>query len=105
MADSTFLTTEEVAKLLNVHSNTVARWIKSGKLPSTKIGRDYRIPRDAIENRVNRVAQKSSLATEGPHRIPIGRAILADLKAFDLEHSGFHAVQGFKKKPRTQITQ
>src|SRR6185437_3177764 len=56
MADSTFLTTEEVAKLLNVHSNTVARWIRSGKLPSTKIGRDYRIPRDAIENRVNRVA-------------------------------------------------
>ena len=56
MADSTFLTTEEVAKLLNIHINTVARWIKSGKLPSTKIGRDYRIPRDAIENRVNRVA-------------------------------------------------
>jgi len=57
MTDTTFLTTEEVAKLLNVHSNTVARWIKSGKLPSTKIGRDYRIPRDAIENRVNRVAR------------------------------------------------
>src|SRR3954467_11174146 len=56
MADTIFLTTEEVAKLLNVHINTVARWIKSGKLPSTKIGREYRIPRDAIENRVNRVA-------------------------------------------------
>src|SRR5919199_4970814 len=57
MADTTFLTTEAVAKLLNVHSNTVARWIKSGKLPSTKIGREYRIPKDAIENRVNRIAQ------------------------------------------------
>jgi chromosome partitioning protein len=56
MAENTYLTTEEVAKLLNVHSNTVARWIKSGKLPSTKIGREYRIPREAIENRVNRVA-------------------------------------------------
>ena len=49
MADNIYLSTEEVAKLLNVHINTVARWIKSGKLPSTKIGRDYRIPRDAIE--------------------------------------------------------
>jgi excisionase family DNA binding protein len=56
MAENTYLTTEEVAQLLNVHSNPVARWIKSGKLPSTKIGREYRIPRDVIENRVNRVA-------------------------------------------------
>jgi chromosome partitioning protein len=55
MTENTYLSTEEVAKLLNVHSNTVARWIKSGKLPSTKIGREYRIPREAIENRVNRV--------------------------------------------------
>jgi chromosome partitioning protein len=56
MAENTYLSTEEVAKLLNVHSNTVARWIKNGKLPSTKIGREYRIPREAIENRMNRVA-------------------------------------------------
>jgi excisionase family DNA binding protein len=56
MAENIYLSTEEVAKLLNVHSNTVARWIKSGKLPSTKIGREYHIPREAIENRVNRVA-------------------------------------------------
>jgi chromosome partitioning protein len=56
MTDTTFLSTEEVAKLLNVHINTVTRWIKSGKLPSTKIGREYRIPRDAIENRMNKVA-------------------------------------------------
>ncbi|MGH7203297.1 MAG: AAA family ATPase [Candidatus Levyibacteriota bacterium] len=54
--ENTFLSTEEVSKLLNVHSNTVMRWIKSGKLPSTKIGREYRIPRDAIENRMSKVA-------------------------------------------------
>jgi chromosome partitioning protein len=57
MANDAYLSTEEVAKLLSVHINTVSRWIKSGKLPSTKIGREYRIPRNAIENRVNRVAQ------------------------------------------------
>ncbi len=55
MADNIYLSTEEVAKLLNVHINTVARWIKSGKLPSTKIGRDYRIPKEAIENRKSKV--------------------------------------------------
>src|ERR671938_47656 len=57
MDNDTYLSTEEVAKLLSVHINTVSRWIKSGKLPSTKIGREYRIPRSAIENRVYRVAQ------------------------------------------------
>src|SRR3954449_3864647 len=57
MANGAYLSTEEVANLLSVHINTVSRWIKSGKLPSTKIGREYRIPRSAIENRVNRVAQ------------------------------------------------
>src|SRR6266576_2043427 len=57
MADQPqYLTTEEVAKLLHVHGNTVARWIKSGKLPSTKIGREYRIPREAIENRMSKVS-------------------------------------------------
>jgi chromosome partitioning protein len=54
--DSIFLTTEEAARLLNVHPNTIVRWIKSGRLPSSKIGREYRIPREAVDNRVNRVA-------------------------------------------------
>jgi chromosome partitioning protein len=51
-----FLTTEQAANLLSVHPNTILRWIKSGKLPSSKIGQQYRIPREAIENRVNKAA-------------------------------------------------
>lgn len=55
MADeSGFLTTEEAGRLLHVHPNTIVRWIKTGKLPSSKIGREYRIPKDAIENRTKR---------------------------------------------------
>jgi chromosome partitioning protein len=57
MDNDRFLSSEEVAKLLGVHINTVARWIKSGKLPTTKIGREYRIPLSAIENRISRVSQ------------------------------------------------
>ncbi len=51
----TYLTTEQAAKLLNVHPNTILRWIKGGKLPSSQIGKQYRIPRDAIENQVGKV--------------------------------------------------
>jgi excisionase family DNA binding protein len=56
MNDPHYLTTEEAARLLNVHQNTIVRWIKSGRLPSSKIGREYLIPREAIDNRVNHVA-------------------------------------------------
>ena len=51
-----FLTTEQAAGMLNVHPHTIVRWIKSGKLPSSKIGREYRIPKDAIRAEVNRTA-------------------------------------------------
>lgn len=47
--DSEFLTTEDAARLLNVHVNTIIRWIKQGKLPASQIGREYRIPRPSIE--------------------------------------------------------
>jgi len=47
-----FLNTDEAANMLNVHPNTI-----SGKLPSSKIGSQYRIPRDAIENRISRAGQ------------------------------------------------
>jgi len=52
-----FLNTDEAATMLNVHPNTILRWIKSGKLPSSKIGSQYRIPREAIENRISRTGQ------------------------------------------------
>ena len=56
MINQRFLTTEEAARLLNVHTNTIVRWIKQGKLPSSKIGREHRIPREAIENRVRSIS-------------------------------------------------
>ncbi len=51
-----FLSTEEAARLLKVHTNTIVRWIKIGALPSSRIGREYRIPKEAIENRVTRIS-------------------------------------------------
>ena len=60
-SDTGFLTTEETARLLNVHPRTIIRWIKSGRVPSSKIGHEYRIPREAIENRVNRVTSGSRI--------------------------------------------
>ena len=38
-----FLTPQEVAKLLRVSVYTVRRWIKDGNLPAYKVGRGWRI--------------------------------------------------------------
>ncbi len=59
--DSRYLTTDEAARLLNVHVNTIIRWVKEDKLPASKIGREYRIPRQAIENRPEDKSSKTRI--------------------------------------------
>ncbi|HLZ28546.1 MAG TPA: AAA family ATPase [Chloroflexota bacterium] len=43
-----FLTTDEVAKRLNLHQNTVIRYIRDGRLPAAKVGKSYRIKENAL---------------------------------------------------------
>ncbi len=44
-----YFTCEEIAKMFRVTPRTVYNWIRSGKLPAIKIGRDYRITGDSIK--------------------------------------------------------
>ena len=44
MIQQGFLSTDQAAQLLNVHVNTIIRWINEGRLPASQIGREYRIP-------------------------------------------------------------
>jgi len=60
-----FLTTEQVASLLQVHPFTVLKFIKQGKLKGVKLGRVYRIKendvRDFLEaNMLNNSIRSSS---------------------------------------------
>jgi excisionase family DNA binding protein len=47
-----YLTTAEVAAWLKVSVFTVRRWIKQGDLPARKVGREWHIPREALETRL-----------------------------------------------------
>jgi DNA binding domain, excisionase family len=50
VTDPQFLTPKEVAGILGVHPKTVHQWLRTGKLPGTKISyRAWRIPRSAFE--------------------------------------------------------
>jgi chromosome partitioning protein len=43
-----FLTTEQVAQRLNLHQNTIIRYIREGKLTAAKVGNAYRIKESVI---------------------------------------------------------
>ncbi len=45
-----FYTLEEIAKMLKVSYLSVYRWIKSGKLISYKVGKQYRIGQKDFKN-------------------------------------------------------
>ena len=47
--DDLLLTTQEVAGRLQLTRQTVQRLIKAGKLKASRIGRDWRVKRSALE--------------------------------------------------------
>ena len=51
-------TTEQVAKLLQVSVITIRRYIKSGKLKASKIGKDYRIKESDIDSLLKSTSTK-----------------------------------------------
>jgi len=44
-----FLTTKEIASILKINIITVRRWIASGKLPATFLGKEFRISKKDFE--------------------------------------------------------
>ena len=49
MADDDILTVRELCDLLQVHQSTVYKLVRQGKIPSFRIGSDWRFRRDVIE--------------------------------------------------------
>jgi len=44
-----YYTCQEVAEILKLSLETTWDWIRAGKLPATKIGKSYRIPKKAVD--------------------------------------------------------
>ncbi|KPU45323.1 helix-turn-helix domain protein [Oxobacter pfennigii] len=51
--DKELLTVDEVADILRTTPNTIYRWLRAGKFPGVKIGKEWRIKREALEERLN----------------------------------------------------
>ena len=61
-------TVEEVADRLNLHVKTVRRFIREGRLPAKRIGKEYRITRSALDE------FGGTTADPDPGQPPIARA-------------------------------
>ena len=55
MTSETYYTLEEAAAMLKLHPQTLRRWIRTGKLPARRFGKQFRLRREDFE----RVAQPS----------------------------------------------
>lgn len=58
MKSNSFYTVEQIAELLQVHWQTVLNYIKSGKLEAVKLGRGYRISKEALDKFVKQNTSK-----------------------------------------------
>jgi excisionase family DNA binding protein len=49
MTTDTFYTLGEAATILKVHVQTLRRWIRAGRLPARRVGRQYRLSAADLE--------------------------------------------------------
>jgi excisionase family DNA binding protein len=45
-----FLTVAEVAEIMRVSKMTVYRLVHSGEMPAVRVGRSFRVPKDALDH-------------------------------------------------------
>ena len=69
MANDRILTLEQAAELLQVHYETVRRWMVKGEIPGRKIGRGWRIVESDLkrwisEGQAERLAKRESAVNE-----------------------------------------
>ena len=60
MKSNSFYTVGQVAELLQVHWQTVLNYIKGGKLEAVKLGRGYRISKEALDKFIKQNTSKKS---------------------------------------------
>ena len=46
-----YIKLKEIAAMYQVHPETVRRWVKTGKMPATKIGKFYFFPKQNHESK------------------------------------------------------
>ena len=84
--ETELLAATEVAELVGVKETTVYRWCKQGKLPCLKVGKHWRIRREALEDLLKRSERPVTLAGQLDSFLREPDSVLAIAQNIDILH-------------------
>jgi excisionase family DNA binding protein len=76
----------EVAELIGIKETTVYRWCKEGKLPCLKVGKHWRIRREALEDFLRQSERPRTLAGQLDSFLRVPDNVLAITQNIDILH-------------------
>src|SRR5215208_5018139 len=77
MTAETYYTLEEAAGVLKLHTQTLRRWIREGKLPAKRFGKQFRLCREDLDQAAQPDGAKD--AEESSHFDQLALTGMADL--------------------------
>jgi excisionase family DNA binding protein len=80
------LNAEDVAALMGVKESTVWRWCREGNLPCLKIGKHWRVRREALEDFLRRSERSTTLVGQLGSFLQVPDNVLAIAQNLDLLH-------------------
>jgi excisionase family DNA binding protein len=83
---SELLGAEDVAGMVGVKETTVYRWCKEGKLPCLKVGKHWRIRREALEDLLKRSERPGTLVGQLDSFLRVPDNVLAIVQNVDILH-------------------
>ena len=107
VATKQLFTVDEVAGRLNLHVKTVRRFIREGRLPAKRIGKEYRITRSALEEFSGTAAEPDNASIPSTRQVLVSSIV--DVDAINPEDSqrittlimaGLNACRGEPDFPR-----
>ena len=84
--ENELLGAEEVGRLIGVKETTVYKWCKEGKLPCLKVGKHWRIRREALEDFLKRSEHPVTLAGQLDSFLREPDSVLAIAQTTDILH-------------------
>jgi excisionase family DNA binding protein len=86
IADKELLGAEDVAGMIGVKETTVYRWCKEGNLPCLKVGKHWRVRREALEDFLKRSERPTTLAGRLDSFLRVPDNVLAIAQNVDILH-------------------
>ena len=84
--DTELLAATDVAELVGVKETTVYKWCKEGKLPCLKVGKQWRIRREALEDLLRQSERPRTLVGQLDSFLRVPDSVLAIAQNVDILH-------------------